>query len=167
LGSQPFDRKRLVRVETPDYQDASFGWNSRYWQELGTPWGGLFSSPADFAVLCQLMLGKGSVGGTRIVSPATVAAMTRNRLADMPEMPEKIIRSQPWGLGWRLNHPASGDSWGDLLGTQVFGHTGATGTLVWMDPVSGVFCLLLTSALRGKQPWRLVHLSNIVAAAVR
>jgi CubicO group peptidase (beta-lactamase class C family) len=166
LGSGPFDRARLVRVQTPEYQDADFGWNSRYWQELGSPWGGLFSSPSDFAVLCQLMLGGGAVDGVRIVSPATVAAMTRNRLDDLPEIPESIRRTQPWGLGWRLQHPGLRDSWGDLLSPRAFGHTGATGTMVWMDPDTSVFCLLLTSAIREKQPWRLVSLSNAVAAAV-
>jgi CubicO group peptidase (beta-lactamase class C family) len=166
LGSKSLDRARLVHVQIPAEQEPAFGWNSRYWQELGSPWGGMFSAPADLAVLCQLMLSGGAVGDVRIVSPATTAAMTRNRLDDLPDMPESVRRTQPWGLGWRLNHPGTSDSWGDLLGPRVFGHTGATGTTVWMDLDSGVFCVLLTSAIRDKQPWRLVSLSNLVAAAV-
>jgi len=47
----------------------------------------------------------------------------------------------------------------------VFGHTGATGTLVWADPQTGGFAVILTNALREWAPWRLVHLSNAVAAA--
>jgi len=40
LGSHGFERARLVRVETPEYQSGGdFGWNSVYWQELGAPWG--------------------------------------------------------------------------------------------------------------------------------
>ncbi|HEX4131690.1 MAG TPA: serine hydrolase domain-containing protein [Pirellulales bacterium] len=171
LGSSRFDRARLVRVETPAYHEPEFGWNSRYWQELGSPWGGLFSAPAEFAVLCHLMLNDGSVvaaGGRpmRIVSPATVAAMTCNWLDRLPDVPEPTRRTRPWGLGWRLNHPGTDDSWGDLLGPRVFGHTGATGTQVWMDPDTGVFCLLLTSALRERQPWLLVNLSNAIAASL-
>ena len=54
---------------------------------------------------------------------------------------------------------------GEPAGRRVFGHTGATGTLVWMDPDADGFCVLLTSALRAAAPWRLVHLSNAVAAA--
>ena len=42
---------------------------------------------------------------------------------------------------------------------------GATGTMVWMDPQTQGFCILLTSAVRARAPWRLVHLSNAVAAA--
>jgi CubicO group peptidase (beta-lactamase class C family) len=167
LGSKGFPTERLVRVQVPDYQAGSdFGWNSTYWQELGVPWGGLFSTPEDFAVLCQVMLSGGAWAGVRLVSPGTVRMMTTNRLDDFPDLPESVRRTQPWGLGWRLNHPGMPESWGDLLGRHVFGHTGATGTTVWMDPQTQGFCVLLTSAIRERAPWRLVHLSNAVAAAV-
>ena len=166
LGSQGFDRARLVRVQTPAYQaGGDFTWNSRYWQELGAPWGGMFSTPDDFAVLCQMLLNQGSYGDVRILSPAAVQRMTTNRLDDQPNLPEPIRRTRPWGLGWRLNHPGTDDSWGDLLGPRTFGHTGATGTTVWIDPDREGFCILLTTALRSAAPWRLVHLSNAVAAA--
>ena len=49
--------------------------------------------------------------------------------------------------------------------TGPAGPTGATGTTVWMDPQTSGFCVLLTTALREKAPWRLVHLSNAVAGA--
>jgi CubicO group peptidase (beta-lactamase class C family) len=166
LGSKGFDRDRLVRVQVPDYQaNSDYSWNSKYWQELGAPWGGLFSTPEDFAVICQLMLGGGTVGGVRLLAPATVRMMTSNRLDDYPELPEGTRRTQPWGLGWRLNHPGTPESWGDTLDRSVFGHTGATGTTAWMDPKADAFCILLTTAIREKAPWRLVHLSNAVTAS--
>ena len=166
LGAKGFDRDRLVRVEVPDYQAGTdFSWNSRYWQELGSPWGGLFSTPEDFAVICQMMLSGGTVGGVRLLAPATVRMMTTNRLDDYADLPEPVRRTQPWGLGWRLNHPGTPESWGDLLDRGVYGHTGATGTTVWIDPKADGFCILLTTALREKAPWRLVQLSNAVAAA--
>lgn len=100
LGSRGFDRARLVRVEIPEYQVGSnFGWNSRYWQGLGVPWGGMFSAPEDFAVICQMLLGGGQVGDVRILSPGTVEMMTTNRHIDQPDLPEPIRRSKPWGLG--------------------------------------------------------------------
>jgi|SRR5579883_166786 len=167
LGAKGFDRERLVRVEVPDYQaNSDFSWNSKYWQELGAPWGGLFSTPEDFAVICQLMLGGGAVGSVRLLAPATVRMMTTNRLDDYPDLPEGVRRAQPWGLGWRLNHPGNPESWGDLLDRNVYGHTGATGTTVWIDPKADAFCILLTTAIHEKAPWRLVHLSNAVAAAL-
>ncbi|MBL8796699.1 MAG: beta-lactamase family protein [Planctomycetia bacterium] len=166
LGSQGFARERLVRAQVPDYQAGTeFSWNSTYWQQLGSPAGGLFTTPEDLAVICALMLGGGRVGDVRVLSPATVRTMTENRLNDLPDLPEPVRRTQPWGLGWRFNHAGTADSWGDLLGRHVFGHTGSAGTMVWMDPQTQGFCILFTNALRAKAPWRLVHLSNAVAAA--
>jgi CubicO group peptidase (beta-lactamase class C family) len=166
LGSKGFTRERLVRAEVPDYQAGTeFSWNSAYWQQLGSPAGGLFTTPEDLAVICALMLGDGKVGQVRLLSPATVRMMTSNRLEDLPDLPEPVRRTQPWGLGWRLNHPGMPDSWGNLLGRHVFGHTGSAGTMVWMDPQTQGFCILFTNALRAKAPWRLVHLSNAVAAS--
>lgn len=124
LGSQGFDRARLVRVQVPEYQaTGDFGWNSVYWQQLGAPWGGLFSTPEDFAVICQLLLNGGEYNGKRLLASRTVELMTTNRLNDYPDLPEPIRRTQPWGLGWRLNHLGLEDSWGDLLDRDVFGHT--------------------------------------------
>ena len=113
----------------------------------------------------ELLLAGGAWAGVRLLSPGSVGMMTTNRLEDLPDLPEAVRRTQPWGLGWRLNHTGTPGSWGDLLGQHVFGHTGATGTMVWMDPRTDGFCLLLTSAIRERGPWRLVQLSNAVAAA--
>jgi len=166
LGSKGFDRKRLVRVETPAYQAASdFGWNSRYWQEFGAPWGGMFSTPEDFAVICQMLLNDGQYGDVRLLSPGTVRMMTTNRLNDYPDVPEPTRRTQPWGLGWQLNPVGTPKSWSDLLDRDVFGHTGATGTMAWIDRKRDGFCLIFTTAIRSKAPWRLVHLSNALAAS--
>jgi CubicO group peptidase (beta-lactamase class C family) len=167
LGSRGFDRARIVRVETPDYlAGGDHGWNSAYWQELGAPWGGMFSTVEDFAVLCQLMLGEGSYGGLRLLSPRGVRMMTSNRLDDYAELPESIRRVSPWGLGWQMNHPGTTESWSDLLDRTAYGHSGATGTLAWLDPRSGMFCLIFTTAVRSKAPWRLVHVSNAVSASL-
>ena len=165
LGSKGLDEQRLVRVQTPPWQGAEFGWNSRYWRQFGAPWGSMFSTPEDFAVICQLMLNGGTYEGVRLLSPNTVAQMTTNRLDDYAELPETIRRTQPWGLGWKLNPPGTSGSLCDLIGRQAFGHTGSTGNLLWMDPATKGFCILLTTAERARAPWRLVHLSNAVAGA--
>jgi CubicO group peptidase (beta-lactamase class C family) len=166
LGSKGFARERIVRCTLPDYQVGSPGnWNSTYWQEFGSPAGGLYSTPEDYAVICALMLGSGKWGNVRLLSPATVRMMTTNRLNDLPDLPEPVRRTQPWGLGWRLNHLGTPNSWGDLLGRHVFGHTGSAGNVVWMDPQTKGFCVIFTNYLRAKAPWRLVHLCNAVAAS--
>lgn len=166
LGSKGFDRARIVRCTLPDYQKGTdFGWNSRYWQEFGSPTGGLFSTPADFATICGMMLAGGIAGGKHLLSAATVRMMTTNRLDDMPEMPEPIRRTRPWGLGWRLNHLGQSDSWSDLLNRDVYGHTGSSGNVVWMNPATQGYCIIFSNYLRSRAPWRLVHISNIVASA--
>lgn len=168
LGSRRIPRERIVRVETPRYQaEGDFGWNSTYWQQLGSPWGGMFSTPEDFAILCQLLLDGGAYGEQRILSPGTVEIATSNRLHDYPDLPEPLRRTQPWGLGWRMNHLGTGDSWSDLLDRSVFGHSGATGTTVWIDRNRNGFCILFTTGVHAKAPWRLVCLSNIIASAFR
>jgi len=168
LGSRGLADKageRIVRVQTQASHEPSFDWNSKYWWELGSPWGGMFSTPEDFAVLCQLMIGGGKYGDVRLVSPRTVELMTTNRLDDHPELPEPIRRSRPWGLGWSLNHRQHDDVLCDALGPQIFGHIGATGTLFWIDPHSEGFCVIFTSGERARGPWRLVALSSAVAAS--
>lgn len=166
LGAQGFAPERLVRAIVPDYQkDKDADWNSTYWREFGSPAGGMFSTPKDVAAVCTLMLNAGAWNGTKLLSPGTVRMTTSNRLDDLPDLPEPVRRTQPWGLGWRLNHAGTADSWGDLLDRRVFGHTGSVGNLVWMDPHTKGFCIILSNYLRSRAPWRLVHLSNAVAAA--
>lgn len=166
LGSQGFDRKRIARCTLPEYQmGGNFGWNSKYWQEFGSPAGGLFSTARDYAVICAMMLDSGKWKNQQFLSPATVRMMTSNRMDDMPEMPESIRRTQPWGLGWKLNHLGQSDSWSDLLDRNVFGHTGSSGNVVWMNPKTRGFCLIFSNYLRSRAPWRLVSISNIVASA--
>lgn len=166
LGSQGFAAERLVRAVVPEYQkDKNADWNSKYWREFGSPAGGMFSTPEDVAVVCALMLNGGTWHGVKLLSPATARMMTSNRMDDLPDLPEPVRRTQPWGLGWRLNHAGTPDSWGDLLDRRVFGHTGSVGNVVWMDPHTKGFCIILSNYLRSRAPWRLVHLSNAIAAA--
>jgi len=167
LGIGNLSRERIARSQTPQFEGVErFGWNSDYWRELGAPWGGMFSAPDDYAILCQLMLNGGRHGDVRLLSPATVSKITTNRLDDFPDLPEGIRRTKPWGLGWQLNHPATEGTLCDLLPASAFGHLGATGTLFWIDPQQQAFCLIFTTMERDRAPWRLVHLSNAVAAAL-
>lgn len=167
LGSGALDPARLVRVQiAPETADGDYHWNSDYWRRLGSPWGGLFSTPDDLAVLCQLMLDGGRRGDAQLVSRATVERMTTNRLDDLPDLPEAIRRTQRWGLGWRINSPTANDAFGDLVSPRAFGHWGATGTMCWIDPEHQAFCLLFTSAQLSQSQWRLIRISNAVAAAL-
>jgi CubicO group peptidase (beta-lactamase class C family) len=139
-------------------------WNSAYWLGLGTPWGGIVSTAADMGKLCRHLLGI-HAGREGIVSPATLAAMTTNQLAQMPNVPDKHRRCFPWGYAWQLNWPTHDTAFGDLLSPAAYGHWGSTGTMVWLDPALGRFAVALTTQpLELGRRW-LARFSNIVCAA--
>ena len=122
---------------------------------------GLFSTADDLAHFCQMMLGKGQFDGTRLFSPLTVEKFTTPQ--SPPDQP--ILR----GLGWDIDSQFSGNR-GDLFPIGSYGHTGFTGTSIWIDPVSNTYVILLANsvhpfrrpaitALRGK-------VATIAAAAL-
>ncbi len=155
---------RVVEINVPDEQvGQDWNWNSRYWRMLGAPWGGLLTTPADLARFCQMMLGNSP---ETVLSPATITAATRNQLAEMPDIPEVERRTKPWGLGWRLNWPAHSANFGDFLGTRTYGHWGATGTVLWIDPDRDAFLVLLTTRPQEPHGTWLARVSNAVAAAL-
>ena len=89
---------------------------------------GLFSTAADLATFCRMILGGGAHRGVRILSPLAVARMTSR--ATPAE--ERNVR----GLGWDIDSSFSSNR-GELLPIGSFGHTGFTGTSLWIDPASG------------------------------
>jgi CubicO group peptidase (beta-lactamase class C family) len=167
LGWQPAKKGRIAGVRVPaEMRGTDWGWNSAYWLGLGVPWGGLITSPADFARFCQMMLNGGLLDDVRVLSPATVRAMTTNQLAPMPKVPEEERRCRPWGLGWRLNWPGHSANFGDLLGPRTYGHWGATGTVCWLDPDAGAYCILFTTQPQEPEGRFLARVCNAVAAAL-
>lgn len=159
---------RVPQAIVPESQVAGidWNWNSRYWRQLGAPWGGLLTSATDLARFAQFMLRMGITStGQRLLSAAAVSAATRNQLDCMREVPEVERRCRPWGLGWRLDWPAHSANFGDLLGPRTYGHWGATGTVLWIDPDAGTFALILTTLPQEPSGRFLARLSNAVAAA--
>jgi len=163
-GSQPkIDRVARLRLPPEQLEGSDWNWDSRYWRQLGAPWGGLLTTPADLARLAGLMLGW---HGDQLISRASRVAATRNQLEAMREVPADDRRCRPWGLGWRLNWSSHSANFGDLLGPRTFGHWGATGTVLWLDPDQDAFCLLLTTQPQEPGGEFLARISNIVAAAI-
>jgi CubicO group peptidase (beta-lactamase class C family) len=181
------DRFALVRVPG-NGRGNDWQWNSRYWRSLGAPWGGLLTTPAEFAVICQLFLdalrgdgptahqtpggfgfsrsGSASEAVVPLLSAAAARAMTTNQLTALAGLPDAEARARPWGLGWRLNWPGHSANFGDLLGPRAFGHWGATGTLVWMDPDAHAFLVLFTTEPQEPEGPYLARISNLVCAAL-
>ena len=100
---------------------------------------GLFSTARDLKLFAQMLLGKGRLGSTRVMSAATVTAMTS------PQTPAGMTSIR--GLGWDIDTSYSSNR-GDLFppGTS-YGHTGFTGTSLWIDPASNSYVIFLSSRL--------------------
>lgn len=158
---------RIAELRLPEAADPhSNVWNTPYWRRLGAPWGGLLSTAGDLAKLCGHLLAihRGDDG---IVGRPTLEAATVNQLASMPHVPETARRCQPWGYGWRLNWPNDPQTFGDLLSPAAYGHWGATGTMVWIDPARRAFAVMLTTQPLDFERGKWAHFSNAVCAALR
>ncbi|MBL7093921.1 beta-lactamase family protein [candidate division KSB1 bacterium] len=121
---------------------------------------GLFSTADDMAIFAQMMLNKGKFNGTRILSPLTVERKTEL-------YPEVEFAGR--GLGWDLNS-AYATNGGDLFGPRSYGHSGYTGTSIWIDPETKTFVILLTNRVHPFDKGSVVALrskvANIVAGAI-
>lgn len=107
---------------------------------------GLFSTASDLAVFAQMMLNGGELNGVRIVADSTVALFTART-------PSRGTRA----LGWDTcdNH----NDCGKYLGARAFGHTGFTGTSLWVDPERNLFVIVLTNrvhAARARRPSKVI-----------
>jgi CubicO group peptidase (beta-lactamase class C family) len=98
------------------------------------PHAGLFGTALDLARLAQMMLNKGRLGHRQIVYPETVELFTR-RVG---------VPGSSRALGWDTKS-AEGSSAGSLFSPRSYGHTGFTGTSLWIDPEREIFVILLTN----------------------
>ena len=160
------ERFAEVRVPAEQAGGSDWNWNSRYWRSLGAPWGGLVSTVTDLATFAHMMLAGGRVDAKNLFSLAAVAAATTNQLEPMREVPEADRRCRPWGYGWRLNWPAHGAWFGDLLPADAYGHWGATGTLLWIAPGLDTFAVILTTQPQDPDGRFVARLSNAIVACL-
>ena len=122
---------------------------------------GLFSTAADLSRFCRMLLGGGRLGAARILSPATVARMTS------PSTPVEMRAVR--GLGWDIDSPYSSNR-GELFPIGSYGHTGFTGTSLWLDPGSQSYVIFLSNRVHpdGKgdvTPLR-ARIATVAAAAL-
>jgi uncharacterized protein YbbC (DUF1343 family)/CubicO group peptidase (beta-lactamase class C family) len=97
---------------------------------------GLFSTAADLSRFCRMLLGGGRLGAARILSPATVARMTS------PSTPPEMHAVR--GLGWDIDSSYSSNR-GELFPIGSYGHTGFTGTSLWLDPATKSYVIFLSN----------------------
>ena len=98
---------------------------------------GLFITASDLARFCRMLINGGELDGVRILSAASVAEMTR----------VQTDGSNRRGLGWDIDSGFSGPRGRWFPAGTSFGHTGFTGTSVWIDPAAKTFILFLSNRL--------------------
>ncbi|HEX3121500.1 MAG TPA: serine hydrolase, partial [Candidatus Acidoferrum sp.] len=118
-------RHRLVQGEVHDENAYSIGGVSGH--------AGVFATAPDLAVFCQMLLNGGVYGHQRILKRATVAEFT------VPQQLSNGTRT----LGWAV--PTEGGSSGHYFSKHTFGHTGFTGTSIWIDQERQIFVVFLTN----------------------
>ena len=118
-------RHRLVQGEVHDENAFAIGGVSGH--------AGLFSTAPDLAAFCQMLLNGGAYAHHRILRRATIAQFTT------PQQLSGGART----LGWAV--PTEGGSSGHYFSARSFGHTGFTGTSIWIDPDRQLFVVLLTN----------------------
>jgi CubicO group peptidase (beta-lactamase class C family) len=118
-------RQRQLRGEVHDENASRFEGVSGH--------AGLFSTASDLSRVVRMWLNGGTLDGVRFASAKTVADFTRAQ--------DTLISKR--ALGWET--PTGGNSAGKRLSAGAFGHTGFTGTSIWVDPGRGLFLILLTN----------------------
>ena len=115
---------------------------------------GLFTTAHDLSLFAEMMLNSGELNGTRIFARQTVQKFTT------PNSPahQLILR----GLGWDIDSPYSGNR-GELFPIGSYGHTGFTGTSIWIDPHSHSYVILLANSVHPKRGKNLTPLRSRIA----
>jgi uncharacterized protein YbbC (DUF1343 family) len=113
---------------------------------------GVFSTAADLSKFAQALL-----EGSSILPPPAVEKMTT------PQQPPTAQELR--GLGWDIDSPFSSNR-GDLLPVGSFGHTGFTGTSLWIDPTTRTYIIILTNAVHPRGKGSAVALRSKLATAV-
>jgi CubicO group peptidase (beta-lactamase class C family) len=118
-------RKRLIQGEVHDENAFAIGGVSGH--------AGLFSTAPDLAAFCQMLLNGGVYAHQRVLRRSTIAQFT------VPQQLSGGTRT----LGWVV--PTEGSSSGHYFSLHSFGHTGFTGTSIWIDPDRELFVVMLTN----------------------
>jgi CubicO group peptidase (beta-lactamase class C family) len=130
--------------------DPDWNWNSAYWRNLGSPWGGAFATAGDVTRFLRYFVKP----EPPVLKPETAARMITN---------QNVGLNQPYGIGWAVD----GSKFGKGCSAKTYGHGGSTGTLCWMDPERDLsFVLLTTKPAAQSQKTLIAPVSDLVAASV-
>jgi CubicO group peptidase (beta-lactamase class C family) len=145
---------------------------SRQWQETPDANGGVFSTPLDMAAFGQMILNRGRYGDARILSPAAVAAMTRDQIPGMKaRFFNKLVAHASWGYGWAVESPSKWPYFhGSLVPLGTLSHPGAGGAMFWIDPsheLVGAYFEVTTRLTERFEPlWSFDLFQNVITSAL-
>jgi len=131
-------RGRLLRGEVHDENAYGLGGVA--------PHAGLFATGADLARFAQMLLNGGVYGGSRLLKRSTIEKFTRRA---------ELVPGSSRALGW--DTPSQGSSSGKYFSSSSFGHTGFTGTSLWIDPERDLFVILLTNRVHPTRENQQIH----------
>lgn len=165
LGTIPGDPNVLPNSLPVWQQDAdNWGWNSDYWKQFGAAWGGMYSTACDLIRLADMLLNDGqSANGFQVLPKAVVRSMLTNQTAWLRSQPEFSGPAKDWSFGFRMQWPSHSASFADFVSGHTVGHWGATGTLLWIDPVAHSAACILTTIPFERSRTAIQRISNLLA----
>jgi CubicO group peptidase (beta-lactamase class C family) len=141
-------------------------------QATPDPSHGAFSTPRDMVVFGQMILNRGRYGDARILSPAAVAAMTRDQIPGIKaRFFDKLVAHGSWGYGWQVESPSKWPYFhGSLVPLGALAHPGAGGVMFWIDRarelVGAYFEVTTQLTERFEHLWSFDLFQNVITAAV-
>ena len=160
----------VLPCELPVWQtsNSAWSWNSRYWRTLGAAWGGMISTAEDLGRLATCLLNDGGSDSpglaTNIIwNSAVVRACLSNQTQHIAGLPEADRVQRAWGFGWRQNWLDHSATFSDFLSVDAVGHWGATGTMMWIEPETSRWCVILTTQPYEQSQSVIQRMSNLVA----
>ena len=146
--------------------------NAPYGRALASPSGGLFATARDLVRFAGVFTAGGLVpDGSRVLSAASVAAMTTDQTDGLPGGIEGVQTWPvcPWGLGWEIKGQKTQHWTGDFTSPGTVAHPGQSGCLLWADPSTGLAVAVLANRDLGTDwaavPARWARFSNAIIAA--
>lgn len=123
---------------------------------------GLFGTADDLAIFARMLLHGGSYQSNTTLPPTRI--LKTETVAQMTSPQNDADRTRMRGLGWNLNAP--NDSGKTVVPAGFYGHTGYTGTSLWIDPITRTFVVILTNRVHPKDKGDIGPLRNGVADVV-
>jgi CubicO group peptidase (beta-lactamase class C family) len=120
--------EETAQCQVPEAERSDWDWNSPYWRNLASPWGGAHATARDLGTFLEAFVS------------TTGKALSKTSADEMRAIQTGTLRPS-FGLGWQRQPGA----FGSTCSADTFGHSGSTGTSIWHDPATATTCVVLTT----------------------